>query len=153
MFHALFTIHIYIFDFRENSSLFDFRENPCKTPKENQKNWFFFFLLPMFSRRPHLISGKIHPRLISEKIHAKPPKKTKKFAFSLLPVFSGSVLGALCFCAIGFKNFTNPKSTSFDFRENPCKTPKENQKKIAFLLLSVFSGSVLGVSLLLCHWI
>ena len=43
-------------------------------------------------------------------------------------------------------------SSSFDFRENPCKTPKEN-KKIAFLLLLVFFGYVLGVSLLLCHWI
>ena len=30
------------FDFRENSSSFDFRENPRKTPKENQKNCFFF---------------------------------------------------------------------------------------------------------------
>ena len=39
-------------------------------------------------------------------------------------------------------------SSSFDFRENPCKTSKENQK-IAFLLLPLFSGSVL----LLCHWI
>ena len=43
-------------------------------------------------------------------------------------------------------------SSSFDFRENPCKTPKEN-KKNCFFLLPVFSGSVLGVSLLLCHWI
>ena len=30
------------FDFRENSYSFDFRENPCKTPKENKKNYFFF---------------------------------------------------------------------------------------------------------------
>ena len=30
------------FYFRENSSSFDFRENPYKTPKENQKNAFFF---------------------------------------------------------------------------------------------------------------
>ena len=42
---------------------------------------------------PHSISGKIHPRLISEKIHAKPPRKTQKIAFLLLPVFSGSVPG------------------------------------------------------------
>ena len=52
---------------------------------------------------PHSISGKIHSRLISEKIHAKPPRKTKKNCF--------------------------------------------------FFLLPVFSGSILGVSLLLCHWI
>ena len=58
---------------------FDFRENPCKTPKENQKN--YFFLLPVFSRRHYSIFGKINPRLISEKIQAKPPRKTKKFAF------------------------------------------------------------------------
>ena len=44
-------------------------------------------------------------------------------------------------------------SSSFDFQENPCKTPKENQKNCCFFLLPVFSGSVLGVSLLLCHWI
>ena len=42
-------------------------------------------------------------------------------------------------------------SSSFDFRENPCKTPKENQKDCSFFLLPVFSGSVLGVALLLCH--
>ena len=30
--------------FRSNSSSFDFRENPCKTPKENQKNCFSFAL-------------------------------------------------------------------------------------------------------------
>ena len=52
---------------------------------------------------PHLISGKIHPRLISEKIQAKTPRKTKKMDFLLLPAFSGSVLGSLCYCAIGFK--------------------------------------------------
>ena len=46
-------------------------------------------------------------------------------------------------------------SSSFDFREKSIKTPKENQKKkmFLFLLLSVFSGSVLGFYLLLCHWI
>ena len=44
-------------------------------------------------------------------------------------------------------------SSSFDFRENPCKTPKENQKDCFCFLLPVFSGSVLGVALLLCHWI
>ena len=42
-------------------------------------------------------------------------------------------------------------SSSFDFRENLCKTPKENQKHCYFFLLPVFSGSVLGVFLLLCH--
>ena len=55
----------------------------------------FFFATPVWFPRksiPHSISGKIHPRLISEKIHSKPPKKTKKFAFFLLPVISGSVL-------------------------------------------------------------
>ena len=35
--------------------------------------------------RPHSISWKIHPHLVSEKIHAKPPRKTKKFAFFLAP--------------------------------------------------------------------
>ena len=42
------------FDFRENSSSFDFRENPCKTPKENQKNCFFFFcsLCFLFAKPP-----------------------------------------------------------------------------------------------------
>ena len=45
-------------------------------------------------------------------------------------------------------------SSSFDFRENPCKTPNENQKDcFFFFLLPLFSGSVLGVALLLCHWI
>ena len=46
-------------------------------------------------------------------------------------------------------------SSSFDFREKSIKTPNENQKKkmLLFLLLSVFSGYVLGFYLLLCHWI
>ena len=56
----------------------------------------FFFLQPPFDSQenpsPIWFPGKIHPRLISEKIHSKPPKKTKKIAFLLLPVFSGFVL-------------------------------------------------------------
>ena len=66
----------------------------------------FFFATPVWFPRksiPHSISGKIHPRLISEKIQAKTPRKTKKMDFLLLPAFSGSVLGSLCYCAIGFK--------------------------------------------------
>ena len=62
----------------------------------------FFFATPVWFPRksiPHLISGKIHPCLISEKIHAKPQEKPEKLLlfffvfFVLLPVFSGSVLG------------------------------------------------------------
>ena len=54
-----------------------------------------FFATPVWLPRksiPHSISGKFHPRLISEKIQAKTPRKTKKMVL-LLPVFSGSVLG------------------------------------------------------------
>ena len=36
-------------------------------------------------------------------------------------------------------------SSSFDFRGNPCQTPKVNQKNCLFFLLPVFFGSVLGV--------
>ena len=45
--------------------------------------YYFFFCAVWFPRKsiPHSISGKIHHRLISEKIHAKPPGKTKKIAF------------------------------------------------------------------------
>ena len=97
------------FNFRENSSSFDFRENPCKTPKENKKKCFFFvpYAFWICSRhRPHSISRKIHPCLVSEKIHAKPPRKTKKIAFFLLPVLSRSILRV---------NFQE-SSSSFDCR-------------------------------------
>ena len=98
------------FNFGENSSSFDFRENLCKTPKNQKKIAFFFApyvfwicskglfaFVPLdlnFTNPKSMISGKIHLRLIFEKIHAKPPRKTKKIAFSLLPALSGSVLTA-----------------------------------------------------------
>ena len=101
----------------------------------------FFFATPVWFPRksiPHLISGKIHSRLISEKIHAKPPRKTKKIPFFLAAcVFWICSRGLFAFMPLDL-NFTNPKSTSFDFRENPCKTPKENQKNCFFFAPYVF---------------
>ena len=45
-------------------------------------------------------------------------------------------------------------SSSFNFRENPCKTPKENKKKLLFFLPPcVFWNCSRGFFLLLCHWI
>ena len=41
-----------------------------------------------FHRRPHSIFGKIHPCLISEKIYAKPRRKTKKIIFFCSLCFS-----------------------------------------------------------------
>ena len=104
-------------------------QNPQGKPK---KLLFFFFLflrfLDLFSpprRRPHSISGKIHPRLIAEKSHAKPPRKTKKFAFFfLLPALSRSVLGVFIPHLISGK--IHPHLIGKKIHAKP---PKENQKK------------------------
>ena len=65
------------FDFRENSSSFDFRENlPLPFSILVVTNLIMLLLLLLLFFNPHLISGKIHPRLISEKIHLHPGHTT-----------------------------------------------------------------------------
>ena len=44
-------------------------------------------------------------------------------------------------------------SSLFDFRENPCKTPKENKKKLLFFFAPCVFWICSRVALLLCHWI
>ena len=77
----------------------------------------FFFATPVWFPRksiPHLISGKIHPRLISEKIRSKPPRKTNKIAIFFAPcVFRICSRGLFAFMPMDL-NFTNPNSTIFE---------------------------------------
>ena len=66
-----------------------------------------------------MISGKIHPRLISEKIRSKPPRKTNKIAIFFAPC----VFRICSRCLFAFMpmdlNFTNPNSTIFEkYRKN-----------------------------------
>ena len=82
----------------------------------------FFFATPLWFQRksiPHLISKKIHPRLISEKIRSKPPRKTNKIAiFFALCVFWICSRGLFAFMPMDL-NFTNPNSTIFEkYRQN-----------------------------------
>ena len=76
-----------------------------------------FFCNPVWFPRksiPHSISGKIHPRLISEKMHAKPPKENQKNCFSFAPcVFWICFRGLVAVVPLDL-NFTNPKSTIFE---------------------------------------
>ena len=79
---------------------------------------FSFFAAPVWFPRksiPHSISGKIHPRLISEKIHAKPQgKQKKKIPFFFVPcVFWICSRGRFAFMPLDL-NFTNPKCTIFE---------------------------------------
>ena len=75
----------------------------------------FFFSTPVWfptKSTLHSISWKIHVCLISEKIHAKPPRKTRKIVFFASCVFWICSRG--CFAFVPFDlNFTNPKSTIF----------------------------------------
>ena len=77
-------------------------------------NLIMLLLLLLLFCNPHLISGKIHSRLISEKIHAKPPKENQKNCFSFAPcVFWICFRGLFAVVPLDL-NFTNPKSTIFE---------------------------------------
>ena len=79
--------------------------------------FIFFFATPVWIPRksiPHLISGKIHPRLTSEKSRSKPPRKTNKIAIFFAPcVFRICSKGLFAFMPMDL-NFTNPNSTIFE---------------------------------------
>ena len=68
------------FVFRESSSSFDFRENPCKTPKENQKDCLFFFLLPVFSGSVLGVALLLYRRPPKPEISAKFRRKKWKLS-------------------------------------------------------------------------
>ena len=77
-------------------------------------NLIMLLLLLLLFCNPHLISGKIHSLLISEKIHAKPPKENQKNCiFFSHRVFWICSRGLVAFMPLDL-NFNNPKSTIFE---------------------------------------
>ena len=67
-------------------------EELCKDSAE-ESEWEDLKAKKHHVRDPIIVKTKHHACLIFEKIHASTPRKTKKIAFFLLRVFSGSVLG------------------------------------------------------------
>ena len=103
----------------------------------NKRNCFFFWLPCFLDLLPHSFSGKIHPRLISENIHTKTPRKTKKncIFFSLISLDLSSP-PAPVFSSVA----APPHPPAFIFRE-PYK-----QKKLLFFCSCVFNSIAAALS-------
>ena len=122
--------------------------------------YYFFATLVWFPRKSisHSTFGKIHPRLISEQIHAKPPRKTKKIAFLFIYFFAPYAFwicsrGLFAFMPLDL-NFTNPKSTIFEpgWKTQPFPVNHDQITKyhLMFLYIYIYIKKTLDRFCILC---
>ena len=126
-------------------------------------SWFVSFFLSLLNLKLKWATHFSHSRNQEALFWSYPPdERTLERPYFPLPlsILVGNYLIMFLFLFFLQPSFDSQENPSpiwfpgkffFDFRENPQGTPK----KLLFLAPSVFwiSGSVVGVSLLLCHWI